>query len=1328
MKRVTLLVIFFSILFCSLNYIQGAVTHTVSFDRAKLKQWIEDDWNRFSYENTMPFGKVGEPEIPAISINLIIPSGQSVSSITINSDNKSLLSGIYTVYPTQPPIPTSISAKKPSWVESDSAIYSSLDYYPKEIVRVVSEGYFDGATRIVHLLVTPLQYSPMTGEILFYDQVTFTLNLVSGKDVPRLPERRLKRNQQIYDNILKNLVDNPKHISSYQQRPAQTKSLGKSAESQAGQLPSYEYVVITNNALKTSFNDFVTWKRRKGLDIGVVTVEDIYSIYDTDYQSGITDNAGAIRQYLTDVWLQGTVWVLLGGDETVVPIRYGDGEYYNNGNNTHYVIPADLYFAEFNGDWNVDHDTYENFDKIPAFPDHEGEPRYGERTEDAPEYDPEVFIGRLAVSTSEEVKIWTKKFLLYVINPNNGDYSYLTKALHTQADQMQWWDWDYSTEEDQSQADVLSDLLSGYFNSEIAKEDIGNKYCTTHNSPPTYPLASDVIAKVDEGFGLITFSNHGDPVEISVSTGEGYDEDSIYHCHCWEPWRSLRQCCDVNGEISGINYLSETNKYYVIYSISCDVGAFDYDCSWHPIIDRSYAEGFVEMENKGAVAFGGNTRYGWVSPSFYLEKLFFNNLLSGSKLGVAEAVSKSNYSGNYYGHYLSYSHHLFGDPEMDIWTDTPSQFANVSITDNGTSITVNSGVSGSDICVSSGNNGADYHLLATNKLEYTFTTTVRPLYITVTKHNYIPYTAVTGGTFTSNETWFGNMNVLSGCSFTSDASLTLLPGTQVLMNGYFNLAFLDNARLIAEGTEDSPIIFTSSNGTSPQSWKYLYIRTSNNVLSHCEVKYGNWAIFMNGYPSSGNVVENCNIHDNDQGIRMENNEVDVINCDIYDNRHNVVTMYNAEIDIEGTHIHDGGRDGIYCYSADLLNIYGSVIEDNGNGGTSTRNGIYSRYADVINIGKLSYPYWFGYNTIRNNYNIEVYSYYGNSQVEILYNSIHDDSGYELYNYSGNPAIEAIYCWWGEYPPNYSQFYGEVIFMWHMSRQPYWEGQTRSGGLSKAAIPLAVNNESPEERIIRLKNTITSNCRSENADTALTELFRLIRSDYVDNQYQERQNFYSLLSQVYNEAKNYSSGQRALQYMIVWKILENDKKSAIDLSQQGLTILDDPDRMGVFGNLVYLYAYTNQFEQAHKLLKQYTDQYKFDADGIEFITETVADMEDMYKKELAKSKGTTPPEIEPVDASVPEKFTLHSAFPNPFNPSTTICFDLPEQSRVSIAVYNILGKEVWTYKGGDAFFDTGLHSVIWSGVYNNGQSVSTGIYIVKVTGPRFSDYQKVLFLK
>ncbi|RKY46109.1 MAG: hypothetical protein DRP91_09355, partial [Candidatus Neomarinimicrobiota bacterium] len=296
---------------------------TITFDRSDLKIVKEGSYDRFIYKGSRIFDKEGTPELPGIPVNLIIPPGKSVSSIKINSNIHKKIDGIFNVYPAQPLIPTSIMAKRPEWVEPNPDIYLSDEIYPKNIVKVVSEGYFDGATRIVTLLVSPLQYLPLTGEVWFSNQITFTLDFKNCDKRSLQPTKRSSKNQKVYDLLLEKMVDNSDDIPSYQVRHSTGESLGKQSTVQSGPLPTYEYVVITSESLKPFFRSFVSWKKRKGIDIGIVTVEDIYSNYSTDYASGITDSAGAIRQYLTDSWHDGTVWVLLGGDGTVIPVRYG---------------------------------------------------------------------------------------------------------------------------------------------------------------------------------------------------------------------------------------------------------------------------------------------------------------------------------------------------------------------------------------------------------------------------------------------------------------------------------------------------------------------------------------------------------------------------------------------------------------------------------------------------------------------------------------------------------------------------------------------------------------------------------------------------------------------------------------------------------------------------------------------------------------------------------------------------------------------------------------------------------------------------------------------
>ena len=96
----------------------------------------------------------------------------------------------------------------------------------------------------------------------------------------------------------------------------------------------------------------------------------------------------------------------------------------------------------------------------------------------------------------------------------------------------------------------------------------------------------------------------------------------------------------------------------------------------------------------------------------------------------------------------------------------------------------------------------------------------------------------------------------------------------------------NGARIEAKGTQQNPITFTSDNHTR-QARKNLYIYGSNNEFEYCNFEYGNWAVNFYGYPgyATGNVVKNCTFQNNDQGLRIQNSDVDVTACLIEDNRH-----------------------------------------------------------------------------------------------------------------------------------------------------------------------------------------------------------------------------------------------------------------------------------------------------------------------------------------------------------------------------------------------------------------------------------------------------------
>ena len=102
-------------------------------------------------------------------------------------------------------------------------------------------------------------------------------------------------------------------------------------------------------------------------------------------------------------------------------------------------------------------------------------------------------------------------------------------------------------------------------------------------------------------------------------------------------------------------------------------------------------------------------------------------------------------------------------------------------------------------------------------------------------------------------------------------------------------------------------------------------------------------------------------------------------------------------------------------------------------------------------------------------------------------------------------------------------------------------------------------------------------------------------------------------------------------------------------------------------------------------------------------------------------------IASVDLEIlPDKFMVYNNYPNPFNPVTTIRYDLPEISNVDIIIYDLLGRTVRHLDLNKV--QAGRHKFTWQGTNDVGNLVSTGIYFLQLRAGQETQIQKMLLLK
>ena len=168
----------------------------------------------------------------------------------------------------------------------------------------------------------------------------------------------------------------------------------------------------------------------------------------------------------------------------------------------------------------------------------------------------------------------------------------------------------------------------------------------------------------------------------------------------------------------------------------------------------------------------------------------------------------------------------------------------------------------------------------------------------------------------------------------------------------------------------------------------------------------------------------------------------------------------------------------------------------------------------------------------------------------------------------------------------------------------------------------------------------------------------------------------------------------------------------------------PSSIGNLVNLIELYLSSNQLngEIPESICNIYPNLLYFQITHNELCTPYPECIEDYVGYQATTSCG----QVSITEKILPITYELYNPYPNPFNPVTTLRYDLPEDALVNITIYDMLGRQVKTLINEEQ--TAGYRFTQWNATNDAGSPVSAGIYLYMIQAGDFMQTKKMVLLK
>ena len=624
----------------------------------------------------------------------------------------------------------------------------------------------------------------------------------------------------------------------------------------------------------------------------------------------------------------------------------------------------------------------------------------------------------------------------------------------------------------------------------------------------------------------------------------------------------------------------------------------------------------------------------------------------------------------------------------------------------------------------------------------------------------------TSGSLPYSQTWSGTHTLTGDITIPSGMTLTIEPGTFVSIPSGKKITV--QGTLAAEGTSSEHITFDKSGSSN---WYGIRFEDSSIDyecnLEYCNIQNASYGVYC--YKASPDI-KNCTINNNFFGIYASygTSSHQIWNNNIANNFYGVGIVNTNSLQFYINNVHDNTSLNFYCSNVPITSyIDGNEIHhcSSGNGVNLYSshpylidNDIYDNYGYGIYCNNSSpelmhyFPLFSGDNVIayNGNYGIYIDTQSHPTLGTAPYN--HDPVGQNSY-YSNHPSydvyslnsstISAGNCYWGGGNPKTTE---NVEGMWEIL---YDDPNEDPHGLQKAiaSVPETINPEPIAEYEINENARHHYNLgydleQKENYDAAL-ERYKFVISNYPEtleaemsltrilicyNKTKRSEVALSYMETLVTEKADFRVGGKALGHLTRQLVQDGEyKKALINCESQAQKFADsDISKDALFTKWQIYFDGLKEEDNAISAMNEFESSFPNDhflAHMKIALGEWTPEMEEQFLENLPKRFDEQPEQAAPVE--IPEKFTLSGNYPNPFNPETTIIFGVPEESRVTIEIFNVLGQKVARLLESEK--PAGYHSVRWDGRNEFGKKVGAGVYMCRMQAGDFIETQKMMLL-